>query len=139
MADEIVREIQLEGRGQNVQFDIEPDVQAQGDARLVRLILVNLLENAVKFSPKGGCIRFGRTELNGVPAYFVSDQGIGFDMQYVAHLYLPFERLVRDDEFPGTGIGLANVKRIVERHHGEVAAQSELGKGSTFTFTLCPT
>lgn len=116
-----------------VNVEIQPAMRAKGDAQLVRFILQNLLENAIKFSPNGGTVRVGASPSG---AFFVSDQGIGFDMKYANKLFLPFERLVHEREFPGTGIGLANVERIAKRHGGRVWAEGEPGKGSTFWFTL---
>ena len=113
-------------------FRIQPGMMAVGDRALVRTVLENLIGNACKFSPQGGCIEIG--EQDGV--FFVRDEGVGFDMQYAPKIFLPFERLVLESEFPGTGIGLANVKRIIERHGGRVWAASEVGAGSTFFFTL---
>lgn len=121
-----------EGRGADMR--IEGDLQTVADPSLIRLVLQNLLENACKFSPQGGTITFGRES----GAFFVRDTGVGFDMTYARKLFEPFERLVRQDEFPGTGIGLANVKRVVERHGGRIWAYSEPGKGATFWFTLQP-
>jgi len=93
---------------------------------------LNLIENAVKFSTPAAAIRIGQRE----GAFFVSDSGIGFDMEYASKIFRPFERLVRDEEYPGTGIGLANTQRIVQRHGGKVWAESEPGLGSIFYFTL---
>lgn len=118
------------------EFDIQPGMLAAADEDLLRFVLLNLMENAAKFSPQGTKIQVGRKLIAGRSAFFVADHGIGFDMRYAEKLFLPFERLVRQEEFPGTGIGLANVKRIVERHGGEVWAESEPGKGATFYFTL---
>ena len=118
-----------------LEFVVEDGLSAEGDASALRMVLQNLIENAAKFSPEGGTISVGRQPA-GDQAFFVRDEGIGFDMRYSNKLFMPFERLVRDDDFPGTGIGLANVKRIVERHHGKVWAESEPGSGSTFFFTL---
>ncbi len=119
--------------GARCRIEIAPGLQAVGDRRLVRSVLQNLLENACKFSPAGGTIRVGQ---NAQGAFFVADEGVGFDMAYAAKLFQPFERLVSERQFPGTGIGLANVRRIVERHGGRVWAESEPGKGATFAFTL---
>lgn len=113
-------------------IEIEPDMMAQGDPNLIGYVLTNLLDNAVKFSPDGANVTVG--EQDGV--FFVRDEGIGFDMAYADKLFTPFERLVDQKAFEGTGLGLANVRRIVERHGGKVWAESEPGKGSTFWFTL---
>jgi PAS domain S-box-containing protein len=115
-----------------VSFVVQRGMNAQADQKLLRFVLLNLMENACKFSPEGGAIEVGSSD----GALYVRDKGIGFDMEYAPKVFMPFERLVREDEFPGTGIGLANVKRIVERHHGRVWAESEPGKGTTFYFTL---
>jgi signal transduction histidine kinase len=113
---------------------VQAGMLASADPSLLRLVLQNLIDNACKFSPNGipvevGCID-GR--------FYVRDQGVGFDMAYADKLFQPFERLVGQSEFPGTGIGLANVKRIVERHGGRVWAESAPGQGATFWFTLGP-
>lgn len=134
LAAEIANELRVDGRHNGVEFDIEPALQACGDVRLIRFVLLNLMENASKFSPNGGVVTVGQRD--GV--FFVRDQGIGFDPRYAHKLFLPFERLVNDTEYPGTGIGLANVHRIVQRHGGTVWAESEPGKGATFWFTLSP-
>lgn len=114
---------------------VEEGMVLQGDAKLIRLALQNLLDNALKFSKNSekplvemGCGADG--------IFFVRDNGIGFDMAYADKLFGPFERLVRDDEYPGTGIGLANVKRIIERHDGKIWAESALGEGATFFFQV---
>lgn len=113
-------------------IEVQSGLTAEGDAHLVRLVLANLMENACKFSHGRGVVRVGRRG----DAFFVSDEGVGFDMKHAAKLFEPFERLVHDDEFPGTGIGLANVERIVRRHGGHVWAESAPGNGATFYFTL---
>ena len=111
---------------------IEAGMQGEGDPALVRLVFANLIENACKFSRGKGTVRVYRDG----EAFAVSDEGVGFDMAYVKKLFLPFERLVAEGEFSGTGIGLANVERIVRRHGGRVWAESAPGQGSTFRFTL---
>jgi PAS domain S-box-containing protein len=131
VAKEVV--VDIPARSPSVTFEIQGGLAAKGDARLLRLVLVNLLENAAKFSPAGGMVRVGQ-RADGT--FFVQDEGIGFDMQYAPKLFLPFERLVLDSEFPGTGIGLANVQRIITRHGGRIWAESSPGKGATFYFTL---
>ncbi|RYG37608.1 PAS domain S-box protein [bacterium] len=112
--------------------EVQEEMTAEGDPGLVRTVLQNLIGNACKFSPSQGTVRV--TQQGNVIT--VSDEGIGFDMAYASKIFLPFERLVTDAEFPGTGIGLANVERIVRRHGGKVWAESEPGKGARFSFTL---
>jgi signal transduction histidine kinase len=112
--------------------EIQPGLCVCADRGLIRIMLENLIENACKYSPDGGCIRIGLDE----QGFFVQDEGVGFDMQYAHKLFLPFERLVHDHEYPGTGIGLANVERIVKRHGGRIWAESAPGKGATFRFSL---
>jgi len=112
--------------------EVQEGLVAVADARLLRLVLLNLIDNALKFSPRGGKVMVGG---NG-DEFFVRDEGIGFDMEFADKLFRPFERLVTENEFPGTGIGLANVRRIVERHGGRVWAASAPGMGATFSFTL---
>lgn len=117
---------------------IDPDMEAVGDSKLLYFVLENLISNAFKFAKGEGVptLHVGSLTRNGQRVFFVRDNGTGFDQEYASKVFLPFERLVRDDEYPGTGIGLANVKRIVERHGGKVWAQSSPGAGATFFFTL---
>lgn len=116
-----------------VQVEVAEGLTALADPRLLRLALLNLIENGIKYSPHGGTVRVGQRE-DG--AYFVSDEGIGMEGQYLERIFEPFQRLHRDEEFKGTGIGLANVRQVVERHGGRIWAESEKGRGSAFLFTL---
>ncbi len=122
-----------------VRIEVEPGLKGQGDSRLLKQVLDNLLGNAWKFSAKQPLtdITFGH-EVNeaGETVYFVRDKGAGFDMAYAEKLFGAFQRLHSLSEFTGTGIGLATVQRIVARHGGRVWAQSSLGQGATFYFTL---
>ena len=121
-----------------VEFVITPGLTAQGDEKLLRVALNNLLENAWKFTSKSELARieFNATEKDGHKVFFVRDNGVGFDMKYVDKLFSPFQRLHSSNEFPGTGIGLASVQRIVHRHSGQVWAEGKVGEGATFYFTL---
>lgn len=116
-----------------VRIEVAPGLRASADPRLLGLALGNLVENAVKYSPAGGTVRVG-CRPDG--AFFVSDEGIGIDPRYFERIFEPFQRLHRDDEFAGNGIGLSNVRQIVRRHGGRVWVESEPGRGSTFLFTL---
>jgi len=116
-------------------LEVQPGMRASVDPSLVRFVFQNVIENAVKFSPRGGTIRVGQM---GDGAYFVADEGIGFDPKHARRMFEPFQRLVSESEFPGTGIGLANVRRIVERHGGRVWAEGETGRGARIYFTLTP-
>ena len=113
------------------------DLTAQCDPRLMSMALLNLLDNARKYRRKGvpAEIRVGSTLVEGRRTFYVKDRGIGFDMAFLDKLFKPFERLHRE-EYPGTGIGLANVRRVIERHGGSVWAEGKPGEGSTFYFTL---
>lgn len=121
-----------------VQVVIAPGLEARGDASLLRIALQNLLHNAWKFTGRHeqASIEFGTTERDGVRVYFVRDDGAGFDMRYAEQLFRPFHRLHRETEFPGTGIGLATVQRIVHRHDGRLWAEGAVEQGATFYFTL---
>ena len=122
----------------NVQFLIAPDLTAFGDERLLTLVLENLMSNAWKFSEKASpsVIEFGVTKRDGDSTYFVRDNGAGFDMAYADKLFSPFQRIHTSEEFPGTGIGLATVKRIIGRHGGRVWIEAEAGNGASVFFTL---
>lgn len=115
-----------------VAIEIEPNLAAHGDPRLLRLALLNLIENGVKYSPAGGTLRFGRRD----GAFYVSDEGIGIDPRYAERIFEPFQRLHRDDEFAGTGIGLSNAQRVIQRHGGKIWVESQPGAGATFFFRL---
>lgn len=110
------------------------------DAGLVRQVFENLISNAVKYTRKRECavIEARQTIVHGTPAFFVRDNGAGFDMKHAANLFGAFQRLHDQSEFEGTGIGLATVQRIVQRHGGRIWAESVPDKGATFYFTLEP-
>jgi signal transduction histidine kinase len=124
--------------GRAVQTRVRPGVIVAGDARLLRIALTNLLENAWKFTARESAprIEFGMMTAVGDPTYFVRDNGAGFDMTYVDRLFGPFQRLHLASEFPGSGIGLATVQRIIHRLGGRVWAEGIVGQGATFSFTL---
>jgi len=121
-----------------IEFAIQPGLTACGDTRLLEVALTNLLSNATKFTGKvaEARIEVGCTEREGRPAFYVRDNGAGFDMAYAGSLFGPFQRLHRASEFPGTGIGLATVQRIVHRHGGRVWADAQVDQGATFYFTV---
>ena len=117
---------------------IHDDLVGLGDFRFLSIVLENLLANAFKFTSTRATARieFGRRLTDGEEAYFVQDNGAGFDMTYADQLFVPFQRLHTDAEFPGSGIGLATVRRIVGRHSGRVWAHGEVDRGATVYFTL---
>jgi PAS domain S-box-containing protein len=123
---------------EHAEITVQPNVLAYCDPGLMRMVLGNLVSNSVKYRRPEVPLRieFGAKVEGASEAYFVRDEGIGFAMEYKEKLFKPFERLHRDDQYPGTGIGLANVMRIVERHGGKVWAEGIPGQGSTFWFTV---
>lgn len=138
-----VARVALEGMRQaeperQVTTAIRPGILVRGDGRLLRIALENLLQNAWKFTGKraDAHIEFGAHRDHGEPTYFVQDNGVGFDMEFAGRLFGPFQRLHRSDEFPGTGIGLATVRRVIHRHGGRVWAEAKPGEGARFSFTL---
>lgn len=138
LASSIAGELQKAEPGRQVEFRIAPALAAHGDPQLLRLVLENLLHNAWKFTSKRprARIELGATEQGGKVAYFVRDDGAGFDMAYANKLFGAFQRLHGEKEFSGTGIGLATVQRIINRHGGLIWAEGEVEKGATFYFTL---
>jgi PAS domain S-box-containing protein len=138
MAGDIVRELQAAEPERKVHLEVDKGLVAEGDNRLVRVALQNLLGNAWKFTSKrsDAKIEFRAHKSNGSQAYYVRDNGAGFDPTYAARLFGAFQRLHSMEEFPGTGIGLATVQRIVHRHGGKVWAEGALNRGATVYFTL---
>ena len=125
--------------GRNVEWRIAPDLFAEADPGLMRVVLDNLLSNALKYSGRVARaeIEFGREpQTEGPAAFFVRDNGAGFDMRAAGRLFSPFRRLHAEKDFPGTGVGLATVERIVRRHGGRIWAEAAVGEGATFRFTL---
>jgi len=137
-AKEIAEELRRQDPGREVDLQIQPGLIAEGDAKLLRIALENLLGNAWKFTSKRprARIEVGLGAREGQPAYFVRDNGVGFDMTYARKLFGAFQRLHPAQEFPGTGIGLATVRRIIHRHGGMVWADAAPDLGATFFFTV---
>lgn len=140
MVESIAAELRQRDPGREAQFVIQPGVTAGGDPTLLQTAIANLLENAWKFTGRHprARIEFGETRKNGVPVYFVRDDGAGFDMAASQRLFQAFQRLHGSSEFQGSGIGLATVARIVKRHGGKLWAESAVERGATFYFSLIP-
>jgi PAS domain S-box-containing protein len=138
VATEVAEGLQKAQPGRKVEFRIEEGLEAIVDSHLLRIVLENLLGNAWKFTSRStsACIEFGRTTNNGTSAFFVRDDGAGFDSAYADRLFGAFQRLHAMIDFPGTGVGLATVQRIIHRHGGRIWAESSVGRGATFYFTL---
>lgn len=138
LAEEVVKDLRSQGEGIRASVTIQKGIFCQGDRNLLRVCLVNLIGNAFKYSSREESprVEIGMSGDGHKQCYHVRDNGAGFDMQYIDKLFVPFQRLHQQEEFPGTGIGLATVQRIVERHNGRVWAEGNEGVGATFFFTL---
>jgi signal transduction histidine kinase len=139
LAGEVVRELRAAEPARAVEVTIAPGLWAVGDPTLVRAVLTNLVGNAWKYTSKRATAHVAigqRGEESGKPVFYVRDDGAGFDMQYAQKLFGVFQRMHRADEFPGHGVGLATVERIVSRHGGRVWAEARPGEGATFFLTL---
>ena len=138
LAETIVTRLKEAHSGRIIEFIVAPQLKCTGDARLLEIALTNLLDNAVKFTGPRTLARveFGQTNMQGSPAFFVRDNGVGFDMAYARMLFAPFQRLHKTSEFPGTGIGLATVQRVIHRHGGRIWAEARVGEGATLYFTI---
>ncbi|PAW79100.1 MAG: hypothetical protein B9S32_03855 [Verrucomicrobia bacterium Tous-C9LFEB] len=141
LAHELVSRLKGRWPDHLVMFRCPDHLPAQGDTNLLRVVLENLLSNAWKYSSKKSkaVVELGVLDCPGqAPIYFVRDNGAGFDMRHAQNLFAPFQRLHTSEEFPGTGIGLATIHRIIQRHGGKIWAEAEPGQGATFFFTLSP-
>ena len=138
LAESVMGELQRSEPARRVEVTIQPGLQAEGDSELLRIVLANLLSNAWKFTGRQAAARIelGAWRNGDERAFFTRDNGVGFDMAYAPKLFGAFQRLHAQAEFPGTGIGLATVQRIVNRHGGRVWTEAVVDKGSTFYFSL---
>jgi signal transduction histidine kinase len=138
VCEEVIAVLREEQPSRRVSVSIEPGLFVQADEGLMRVAMANLLGNAWKFSGRQAeaVIQFGTQVIDGERAFFVRDNGAGFDMKYVDKLFAPFQRLHTAESFPGTGVGLATVQRIIRRHGGKIWAEAEPGAGSTFYFVI---
>ena len=138
LAQTIAAHLQEAAPERRVVFAIQPGLNIKGDAQLLEIALTNLLDNAFKFTGKTPLARieFGQTEVEGKRAFFVRDNGAGFNMALAKQLFGAFQRLHRASAFPGTGIGLTTVQRVIHRHGGRIWAEAAVGQGATFYFTL---
>jgi signal transduction histidine kinase len=136
---EISEKLQAESGNRQGDWIIAPDLTVEGDPGLLRVAMENLLANAWKYTAHvaHARIEFGiELQPDGTPAYYVRDNGAGFDMKFAHLLFAPFQRLHAEREFPGTGIGLATVQRIIQKHGGSIWPEAVPHKGATFYFTL---
>ena len=138
LAQEIAENLQESDKQRNIEFVIDQELYAAGDISLLRIMLENLLGNAWKYTARveHAVVEFGMRREGDEQIFFLRDNGAGFDMAYADKLFAVFGRLHQDDEFEGSGVGLATVERIIRRHGGRIWAESEPGKGAVFFFTL---
>jgi len=138
IAQSIINDLKETDKSRKVNFIIAQNMFDIADSTLIRSVIQNFIENAWKFSSKKieSIIEFGIVDIDKRSTYFVKDNGAGFDMKYAEKLFSPFQRLHQQTEFPGTGIGLATVQRIIHRHKGEVWAKGKIDEGAIFYFTL---
>jgi signal transduction histidine kinase len=140
LARSVADELRSSDPARQVEFVIQNDVMTEGDPRFLRVAMENLLRNAWKYSSRrsSATIEFGCRRTDEEQAFFVRDNGAGFDPKEANRLFGAFQRLHSPADFPGTGVGLATVRRIIQRHNGKIWAEGEVGKGATFYFTVSP-
>lgn len=138
LAEAVATRVREGHPNRQIEFRILPGMLTRSDAGLLEVVLTNLVDNAIKFTSREPTARIdlGQTRQDGQDVFYVRDNGIGFDMAYADEIFGPFQRLHNTREFPGTGIGLATARRIVQRHGGSIWAESKPGDGATFYFTL---
>ena len=138
LVDEVLAELGTEIEKRKIDWRITALPAIDCDRGLMKQVLANLISNAVKYTGtrEKGLIEIGQMAIEGQTVFFVRDNGVGFDMKLASRIFAPFQRLHQDHEFEGTGIGLATVQRIIEKHRGRIWAESEPGRGSTFFFTI---
>jgi light-regulated signal transduction histidine kinase (bacteriophytochrome) len=138
IAEDILIRLRNENPERRVELSLAPQLTVTGDGGLLRVALENLLNNAWKFTSKREVTRleFGQQELAGEKVFYIRDNGVGFDMKFASKLFTPFQRLHSPADFSGTGIGLAIVNRVIQRHHGRIWVESQPDVGTTFFFTL---
>jgi light-regulated signal transduction histidine kinase (bacteriophytochrome) len=138
IAEKILSDLQQTEPERDVRFRVAPNLIVHGDTRLLQVVLENLLNNAWKYTSRREAaeIEFGSLQESDRLVFFVQDNGAGFDMAYAGKLFGAFQRLHTPREFPGTGIGLATVQRIIHRHGGRIWAEGAVNEGATFFFTL---
>jgi signal transduction histidine kinase len=134
----VTHELRALHPSRDVAFQVEPDLVARADPELIKVLLTNLLGNAWKFTRDAvhPAVSFSQSQMNGEPVFVIRDNGIGFETAYADKLFKPFQRLHHRDDIEGSGIGLAIVQRIVNRHGGRVWAEAQPGEGATIYFTL---
>jgi light-regulated signal transduction histidine kinase (bacteriophytochrome) len=142
LARQVIAELRAEQAQRTVEFKVGELPACQADPGLLRQVYFNLLSNALKYTRQRdrAVIEVGSRRENCEPVFFVRDNGVGFDMQYADKLFGVFQRLHRDEDYEGTGAGLAIVQRIIQRHGGRIGARASVGRGAEFFFTLggCP-
>ncbi|MDD2798448.1 MAG: response regulator [Bacteroidales bacterium] len=138
LADDVFQTLLKNTVDRKIEISIDDNLHAKADSKMIRVVFDNLIGNAIKYSAQKEVAKIviGKKDYFGHDLFFIEDNGAGFDMAQAEKLFLPFQRLHSESEYNGTGVGLCTVKRIVEKHGGQIWAESEVGKGSTFFFTL---
>ncbi|WP_026840186.1 sensor histidine kinase [Citrifermentans bremense] len=140
LARQYAGSLQQAAPARQVEFRIAEKLPVKADPQLMRTVIEQLLGNAWKFTAQKekATVEFGEKKEGGSTVYYIRDDGAGFDLRFAQRLFAPFQRMHREEEFPGLGIGLATAQRIVHRHGGRIWAEAEVGNGATICFTLCP-